>query len=397
MATLNNRVNTSINSASRSWTDNNGNFVVDCDLTNNAAQSPATTGSGDTCGANSNPLGSLNVAAAYDPSITSGWGVRPADNEISAGVQHAITRRVALDVQYTRHSFTNFFASQNTTRPPSAYNAFCVTSPTSATGVQLPNGGSQICGFEDLNPAFASVVPFFQVQQASNFGDVSDVYTGYDINLNARLPRGGVASGGVSLGHEVTDICAVVDQASVGYAAVAGVTASTAGALGGTPPSTLYCRVQPPFQGDIKGLFSYPLPWFGLNFAATVQNRPGPAIAANYTVLCSTASVATCDPTVLSSLGRPLQSGSAATSLVAPGTLYGPRVTQIDGRLGKAFKIQRYRIQASLDVFNVLNSSAALTLNNTFTPATATTSNPWQQPTAILQGRLLKIGAQISF
>ncbi len=129
MATLNNRVNTSINTATRSWIDSNGNFIVDCDLTNNAAQSPTTTGSGDTCGANSNPLGSLNVAAAYDPKITSGWGVRPADNEVSAGIQHAITRRVALDVQYTRHSFTNFFASQNTTRPPSAYNTYCVTAP----------------------------------------------------------------------------------------------------------------------------------------------------------------------------------------------------------------------------------------------------------------------------
>ncbi|PYR01907.1 MAG: hypothetical protein DMG00_30230, partial [Acidobacteria bacterium] len=33
MATLNNRVNTSINSASRQWTDRNGNFVADCVLT----------------------------------------------------------------------------------------------------------------------------------------------------------------------------------------------------------------------------------------------------------------------------------------------------------------------------------------------------------------------------
>ncbi len=395
MATLNNRVNTSINSASRSWTDNNGNFLVDCDLTNNAAQSPTTTGSADTCGANSNPLGSLNVAAAYDPKITSGWGVRPADNEISAGIQHAITRRVALDVQYTRHSFTNFFASQNTTRPPSAYNAFCVTAPTPSSGLQLPNAGSQVCGFVDLNPAFVPVVSFFQVQAASNFGNVSDVYTGYDANLTARLPRGGMLSGGVSLGHEVTDICGVVGQASVGYAAVSGVLASSAGALGGTPPSTLYCHVQPPFQGDIKAFGSYPLPWFGLNVAATLQNRPGPQISASYNVSCLT--VATCDPTVLASLGRPLQLGSASASLIPPGTLYGPRVTQLDGRIGKQFKIDRIRLLASLDVFNVLNSSAALSLNNTFTPPTATTSNPWQSPTSILQGRLLKIGAQLSF
>ncbi len=84
------------------------------------------------------------------------------------------------------------------------------------------------------------------------------------------VPRGGVVSGGFSLGHEVTDICAVAGQASVTYAGVAGVLASSAGtlaALVGTP-STLYCHVEPPFQADVKGFVSYPLPWFGLNASA---------------------------------------------------------------------------------------------------------------------------------
>ena len=47
------------------------------------------------------------------------------------------------------------------------------------SGFTLPNAGEQICGFVDLNPT-SRVVPFFIVQRASNFGDVSDVYTGYD-------------------------------------------------------------------------------------------------------------------------------------------------------------------------------------------------------------------------
>jgi hypothetical protein len=43
-------------------------------------------------------------------------------------------------------------------------------------------------------------VPFFQVQKASNFGEATDVYTGYDLNANARLPRGGVVSGASASG-----------------------------------------------------------------------------------------------------------------------------------------------------------------------------------------------------
>jgi hypothetical protein len=403
MATLNNPVNTSVNSGSRSWTDNNGNFLVDCDLTNNAAQSPSTTGSADTCAALTTELGSLNKAATYEKSITEGWGVRPNDHEIAFGVQHAITHRVAVDFQYTRHSFGNFIASQNTLRPPTAYTPFCVTVPSDPGGLTLPNVGQQICGYEDLNSGFAA--QFFDVQPASNFGEPSDVYTGYDINITARLPRGGQISGGTSIGHEVTDGCDVIGQASIGYAGVAGVLASSAGTLGVSPgyPSKLYCRVEPPFQGDIKAFGSYPLPWWGLNVSATLQNRTGPQITANYLVLCS--SVATCDPTVASSLAQngraanatTLNGGSQTVNLIAPGTLYGKRITQLDARVGKLFRVNRYRIQVSADVFNALNSSAVLSQSSSYSPSTATTANPWQTPTQILQGRLLKLGAQVSF
>jgi hypothetical protein len=382
MATLNNPVNTSINQASRQWTDRNGNFVPDCDVTN-----PATN---EECGPLSAPLGSLNVAARYDPSITGGWGVRPNDREIAAGVQRQIGPRAAIDFQFTRHSFGNFIASQDVNHPPAAaFSSFCVTAPADS---RLPDGGgNQICGFMDQNPTTFTTSPFYLVQRASTFGDVRDVYTGYDVNANARLPRGGFVSGGASIGHEVTDVCAVAGQALVGYAPVAGVLASSAGTLlpfnstliaGATStPSTLYCHVQPPFQADVKGLASYPLPWFGLTASATLQNRPGPQILARYTVTSAQ----------VQNLGRPLGLGTAATQLVAPGTMYGDRVTQLDVRFGKIFKVQNTRLQGSVDVFNVLNSSAILGLNTTYG------SSSWLSPTQILQGRLVKFGIQVDF
>ncbi|MBI3494285.1 MAG: hypothetical protein HY047_21260 [Acidobacteria bacterium] len=192
------------------------------------------------------------------------------------------------------------------------------------------------------------------------------------------------------MGHEVTDFCQVAGQALVGYAPVAGVTASSAGTLlpfgstvvagAATTPSTLYCHVEPPFQADVKGFASYPLPWFGLTASATLQNRPGPQILARYTVTSAQ----------VQNLGRALGVGTATTQLIAPGTVYGDRMTQVDVRFGKMFKVQRSRIQASLDLFNVLNSSAVLALNTTFGAS-------WQWPTQILQGRLMKLGVQIDF
>src|SRR5205085_3569848 len=49
--TTNNPANRAVSSVNRDWTDTNNNKVVDCDLLNFAAQSPATTGSGHVCAA----------------------------------------------------------------------------------------------------------------------------------------------------------------------------------------------------------------------------------------------------------------------------------------------------------------------------------------------------------
>src|SRR6185369_16885477 len=61
-----------INSATRSWTDTNRNFVPDCNLTNPAAQ---TVVGGDVCGALSNSnFGTVAPSTTYDPAVLGGWG-----------------------------------------------------------------------------------------------------------------------------------------------------------------------------------------------------------------------------------------------------------------------------------------------------------------------------------
>ena len=118
----------------------------------------------------------------------------------------------------------------------------------------------------------------------------------------------------------------------------------------------------------------------GITTSGTFQSRPGPQILANYTVTSAQ----------VQNLGRPLSIGSATTQLIAPGTLYGDRYTQVDVRFGKMFTIQRTRLQGTVDLYNLFNSSAILSQNNTYGSA-------WRTPTNILQGRLVKIGAQFDF
>jgi hypothetical protein len=70
--------------------------------------------------------------------------------------------------------------------------------------------------------------------------------------------------------------------------------------------------------------------------------------------------------------------------------MFGDRLNQLDYRLTKNFTIGRVRAQGQFDLFNLLNVSPALLKNNTY-------GTLWQQPTAVLAGRLFKLGAQFNF
>ena len=92
------------------------------------------------------------------------------------------------------------------------------------------------------------------------------------------------------------------------------------------------------------------------------------------------------------SLGRNLSGNAAnvAVNIVAPGTLYGDRINQLDFRVAKILKFGRTRVQVGLDLYNALNSSAVQTYNQTYGPAYLT-------PTLVLPARFAKVSAQIDF
>ena len=94
------------------------------------------------------------------------------------------------------------------------------------------------------------------------------------------------------------------------------------------------------------------------------------------------------------SLGRNL-SGNATNvtvNLVAPGTMYGDRINQLDFRVAKILKFGRSRTLVGVEIYNALNSSAVLTYNNTFVPG-----GTWLQPLTILTPRFFKFTAEIDF
>jgi hypothetical protein len=85
-------------------------------------------------------------------------------------------------------------------------------------------------------------------------------------------------------------------------------------------------------------------------------------------------------------------------NLLAPGTVYGDRVNEIDIRLAKILRFGRTRTNIGFDIYNILNSDAVLTYNQTFVLPNATNPNgSWLNPTSLLTPRFVKFSAQFDF
>ncbi len=343
-----------VQNATRTWSDANGDFV------------PQANELGPI---NPPNFGSTVVSTRYDPSVLSS---RIYNWEISAQVQHEVVSRVSVNAGYFRRWYGNLRVQDNLNIQPSDYSPYAVTAPVDA---RLPGGGGYaVAGLYDPNflAATNNVITLSQ-----NYGGATEVYNGVDVTVNARLPKGIVVSGGPSVGRTETNYCFTIDSPQG-----TGLPPSQGGT---SQAGLLYCDVKPPFQPNVKILGVYPLPWGGVQFAATFQSLPGPQITAARTYT---------NAEIRPSLGRNLATGAAGTAtvqLVAPGTMYDERLYQLDLRASKIFKIAgRHRLQANIDVYNAGNASSILSINTTY-------GANWLRPTSILQGRLVKFGGQWDF
>jgi hypothetical protein len=374
--------------ASRTWSSDPGGQLdprLDCNLAN-----PLANG---TCGALSNPnFGNPTTpATTYDPSIVTGWGVRPYNWEMQFSVQQQVAPRVSVYAGYTRRTFGNMWATNNLNVTNASYTPFCVGVPTAPgiTGVQLPGAGGQECGFTDLvKPVALNNLVKLAKDWAPDGNDIQDVYDGFDFDANARLGRGTILSGGISVGRERYNICNL--ESVYGINAISGsgtnIGTLTPSAIGTTVSRTdaAYCNVHPPFQPNVKGQIAYPFPG-GIQGSLNFQSLPGAQIVANYP-LTNTSSGLT--------LGRPFSSVPPSVSMVPPGSEFLARIYQTDIRFTKNFRVgDRTSIRPTVSVFNLFNANPTNT-----NAAYVTTYGPsWLGPTVILTPRFVDFGVQVDF
>ena len=359
-----NPINRLSNSTTRSWGDANTNYVPDCNLLDFNANGE--------CGAvASRNFGTAVAEQNFDPDILRGWGKRIYNWEFTAGVQRQIVPRVSVDFTYFRRWYGNFNIVDNRAVTADDFSPFSITAPSDS---RLPNGGGYVVpSLYDVSQAKFGINDNITTF-AKNFGKEVRMWNGFAIGASARLLNGALLQAGLDKGTLTQDVCEI--RAKVPEWNITDVAGPYTG------PTTPYCHTEQPTT-QFKALGSYTVPRVALQISGTLQSLPGPEIFANYVVP---------NAQVMPTLGRPLAAGAGATvtvNLVKPGTMYGPRLNQLDLRLSRAVRVGRTKATLNLDLYNALNVNTVLTMSNAYAT--------WQRPQSIILARFAKIGVQFDF
>ena len=77
---------------------------------------------------------------------------------------------------------------------------------------------------------------------------------------------------------------------------------------------------------------------------------------------------------------RPSSAPPCRSTSSRPGQVWGDRVNALDLRFAKILRFGRTRNTIGIDIYNLMNSDAILTYNQTFNPAAATGRKPGWRP-----------------
>jgi hypothetical protein len=366
----NNPANRIVNNVTRSWTDTNGNRVVDCDLR-------VLTANGECAALTGNNLNFGGVSGnitQVNPDILRGWGVREGDWQWSIGVQQELVPRVSVDVAYARRSFFGFTVTDNQRRDPSQYEFWEINAPTDP---RLPGGGGYPIRIYVPTAAAAAIPAQNFITFETDFGpERINYWQGVDVTLNARLLRGLTLQIGTNTGREIEDRCATV------------VTIDS--------PDPRDCRQSPPYQTTVRGLATYTIPRIDVLVSAAIRSQPPVLRAANWPVPNSV---------VQQRLGRlPLGATPTGTTTVAlfddDHRLYADqRRTQVDMRFAKILRFGRTRADIGVDLENLLNTNYPTIYDNTYqySVGNAAMGGTWNNPTAIYTPRFARLNFTVSF
>ena len=365
-------------SENRNWSDPNGDGIAqDSEIA-----------------ASNNPNFGKITSRSLDPNFR-----REYNLQYSAGIQHELTPGVAINYYWFRRSLHDTQLTVN--------RAVNLSADWTTVLVVNPLTGEIIQAYQ-INQNKASVAPDLYVTNASDDNLRRNTFTGFELGVNAHLPRRILMFGGWTMERTVDVDC----------------TANTLNASATTNnPNTLrFCdqsgqqfqnlgqNATIPYQHGFKLNANVPLV-YGFEASTSLQSYPGAIKAVtggvSWTVTRGSTrypadcTVPGCTPGAIVLPSRFASDPAVLLQLVSPGTRYEPRWNQLDFGIRRTFRFNATQVMLQFDLFNALNGNNVLTetttLSTSVAPYLSADPNAGGLPTSILQPRIIRLGAQLRF
>jgi Carboxypeptidase regulatory-like domain len=281
--------------------------------------------------------GSLQPSLGFvDPDLE-----RPHQWEYNIMVQRQIGARTAVMAGYYGRRFWDLYTTVNDAVPATAYRPVTITNPLTNEPLTVYN----------QDPATRG-----QVRNVlKTIPDLRQMYNGVEFQINTRLTRATLFAG-FTIGKNEGD----QDGGDLNNP---NVRINNQGAIG----------FDAPYQ--IRGGFSYQLP---AEFQVSGSIRESSGLPQTRTFVVTTAQVP--------GLTQVMQNVQVAER----GEYRYPWVNLVDLRFTRIFRSGSMRFEPTLDLFNIFNDNAV-------TNANQTVGSSLGRPSAIVMGRLLRIGGRLTF
>jgi hypothetical protein len=266
---------------------------------------------------------------------------RPHQWEYTAMVQRQVGRYTSVSVGYYGRRFSDLYSTVNAAVPPSAYTPVTITNPVTNEPLIVYN----------QDPATRTSVR----NVLTTVPDLRQTYNGVEFQMNSRLPRA-TLFGGLTIGRDEGD----QDSGDLNNP---NVRINNVGAVG----------FDSTYQ--IRGGWSYQLP-YRLQFSGSIREATGLPQARTFTVTTS--------------LVPGLTQVTQNVQVVPRGEFRYPWVNLVDLRFAKVVQVRGVRVEPTVDLFNIFNDNAV-------TNAVTTVGSSLGRPSAIVMGRLVRVGGRIAF
>jgi len=326
------------------------------DLDNNLRITPGPCGD-ITCS------GELGTIPAFSTSNTTydTDSKRPFDDEFSVGVDHSLTTDLAVSVNYHHRRHPYGLGTINLARPSTAYT------PVDRQFTN-PSGEVETITVYSLDPALLRV----SQQSITSSEELNSSYDGVNITVNKRYRERWQLLGGMAFSNNKGVYHEGILTSANGF------DLNNPNSFLGREDSAIFTDV--PFQLNLAGSYLFP---------------KDVLVAFKYTARS----------------GIPLLRQLSVRGLTQNENVYvAPRgedrtesvAAFVDLRLSKRFQLsERTRFEASLDLFNLLNSNSILDQNSSVGAssgaAVAPLSTSWGRPSLLLTPRIIRLGVKLSF